>query len=66
MLFSPSINENTKLLTFSNKIEYVSLTEDDLQPGLTNQAVNNILMGELIKGMLIITSRKLAFQFYSF
>ena len=31
-------------------LEYVSVTEDDFNPGLTNKAVNKILMGELVKG----------------
>ena len=32
--------------------EYVEITDDDLNPGLTNKAVNKIFLSELIKGMM--------------
>ena len=45
-----------KYFCFDKKLEliegYVSLTDDELNPGVTNKAVNNILLGELIKGLI--------------
>lgn len=51
----PLVSQLNRLSTSSvlNNYRYVQMTDDDLNPGLTNRAVNKLLMSELIKGMMV-------------